>query len=195
MHKITFFWGVRAEILLLCAEKLPFLGFVQKYYWPGARGSWILVQSHFWGPWRNIGFSEKYSPLTWYDTKFIFTPVGPIIDPCRASYSLLHGLIFCPAGPTIRPCRTCYSPLHSLMFTTCSYMVVHSRFTFSVLSWSMSRTMVTTALATLKTTNNHPLLIENMILPPPTWLTSRARAERTSKLGLVPLTEENQETL
>ena len=36
---------------------------MQKYYWPGTRGSWILVQGHLWGPWRNIDISEKYSPL------------------------------------------------------------------------------------------------------------------------------------
>ena len=36
---------------------------MQKYYWPGARGSWILVQGHFWGPWKNIDLSAKYSPL------------------------------------------------------------------------------------------------------------------------------------
>ena len=37
--------------------------FVQNYYWPGTRGSWSLVQGYFLGPWRNIDFSEKYSPL------------------------------------------------------------------------------------------------------------------------------------
>ena len=57
------FFGVCADILLLCAEKLPFLGFVQKYYCPGTRGARIPVQGHFWGVCRNIGFSEKYSPL------------------------------------------------------------------------------------------------------------------------------------
>ena len=35
----TLFLGFRAEILLLCAEILPLLRFVQKYYWPGTRGS------------------------------------------------------------------------------------------------------------------------------------------------------------
>ena len=35
----TLFLGFRAEILLLCAELLPLLRFVQKYYWPGTRGS------------------------------------------------------------------------------------------------------------------------------------------------------------
>ena len=39
----------RAEILLLCAEKLPFLGSVQKYYYPGTRCPWSLVQGHFSG--------------------------------------------------------------------------------------------------------------------------------------------------
>merc|ERR1719458_1283117 len=53
--KIRFFL-VRAEILLLCAEKLPFLGSVQKYYYPGTRCPWSLVQDHFWGPCRNINF-------------------------------------------------------------------------------------------------------------------------------------------
>ena len=42
------FWGARAEILLLCAEILPFLGFVQKYYCPGTTPSWEPVQGHFW---------------------------------------------------------------------------------------------------------------------------------------------------
>ena len=46
---------------------MPFLGFVQKYYCPLRSryqgGTWIPVQGHFWGMWRNIGFSEKYSPL------------------------------------------------------------------------------------------------------------------------------------
>ena len=35
----TLFLGFRAKILLLCAEILPLLRFVQKYYWPGTRGS------------------------------------------------------------------------------------------------------------------------------------------------------------
>ena len=48
--------GFRAEILLLCAEILPFLGSVQKYYYPGTRGGWILVQGHFWGMCRYIHF-------------------------------------------------------------------------------------------------------------------------------------------
>ena len=34
----------RAEILLLCAEKLPLLESVQKYSYPGIRCPWILVQ-------------------------------------------------------------------------------------------------------------------------------------------------------
>ena len=46
---------------------MPFLGFVRKYYCPPRSryqgGTWIPVQGHFWGMWRNIGFSEKYSPL------------------------------------------------------------------------------------------------------------------------------------
>jgi len=84
VHKITFFWGVRAEILLLCAEKSPFLGFVQKYYWPGARGSWILVQGHFWGPWRNIGFSEKYSPLEHCEAYYLLVDVD-----CQTCWCLL----------------------------------------------------------------------------------------------------------
>ena len=54
---------VRAEILLLCAGKLPFIGFMQKLYRPGTRASESLVQDQFWGPWRSIDFSEKYSPL------------------------------------------------------------------------------------------------------------------------------------
>ena len=35
---------VPAEILLLCAEKLPLLESVQKYSYPGIRCPWILVQ-------------------------------------------------------------------------------------------------------------------------------------------------------
>ena len=58
VHRNNIFFGARADILL-CA----FLGSVQKYYWPGTRGSWSLVQGHFWGPWSNIDFSEKRSPL------------------------------------------------------------------------------------------------------------------------------------
>ena len=34
VHRNNIFFGVCADILLLCAEKLPFLGFVQKYYCP-----------------------------------------------------------------------------------------------------------------------------------------------------------------
>ena len=34
VHRNNIFFGVRADILLLCAEKLPFLGFVQKYFCP-----------------------------------------------------------------------------------------------------------------------------------------------------------------
>ena len=53
--KNAFLWA-RAEILLLCAEKLHFLGSVQKYYYPGTRGCWILVQGHIWGMCRYIHF-------------------------------------------------------------------------------------------------------------------------------------------
>ena len=71
-------------LIQLCIKKRFFWGSVQKYYyyvqkyclfWGSCRnitdlgpgGPWILVQGHFWGPWRNIDFSEKYSPLvTWY---------------------------------------------------------------------------------------------------------------------------------
>ena len=34
VHRNNIFFGVCADILLLCAEKLPLLGFVQKYYCP-----------------------------------------------------------------------------------------------------------------------------------------------------------------
>ena len=63
--KNAFLWA-RAEILLLCAEELHFLGSVQKYYYPGTRGGWILVQGHFWGMcryihfWRNIHLWAAY---------------------------------------------------------------------------------------------------------------------------------------
>ena len=59
------FFGDRAEILLLCAEKLPFLGSVQKYYYPGTRCPWSLVQGHFWGSCRNINFWRNIH--LWYD--------------------------------------------------------------------------------------------------------------------------------
>ena len=48
-----------AEILLLSAEIFLFLGSVQKYYYPGTRGGWILVQGHFWGWCRNINFLDN----------------------------------------------------------------------------------------------------------------------------------------
>ena len=48
VHRNNIFFGVCADILLLCAEKLPFLGFVQKYYCPGTKPSWEPVQGHFW---------------------------------------------------------------------------------------------------------------------------------------------------
>ena len=52
VHRNNIFFGVRADILLLCAEKLPFLGFVQKYYCPLRSryqgGTWIPVHGHFW---------------------------------------------------------------------------------------------------------------------------------------------------
>ena len=65
--KNAFLWA-RAEILLLCAEKLHFLGSVQKYYYPGTRGGWILVQGHFWGMCRYIHFWRNIhlcSPVHW----------------------------------------------------------------------------------------------------------------------------------
>ena len=53
--EITFSLGSvqnQIDILLLCAEKMPFLGFVQKNYCPLRSryqgGIWIPVQGHFW---------------------------------------------------------------------------------------------------------------------------------------------------
>ena len=43
----NFFGGIRGEILLLCEEILPFLGFVQNYYCPGAKDSLVPEQGHF----------------------------------------------------------------------------------------------------------------------------------------------------
>ena len=54
-----------------------FLGPVQKYYWPGTRGCWSLVQDHFWGMWRNNYFSGKYSPLN---------PKYPEVPLCTQKY-------------------------------------------------------------------------------------------------------------
>ena len=45
--KKHFFLRFRAEILLPCAEKLPFFGSVQTYYYPGTRCPWSPVQGHF----------------------------------------------------------------------------------------------------------------------------------------------------
>ena len=66
--EITFSFGVRADILLLCAEKMPFLGFVQKYYCP--LRSWY--QGHLdsrAGPF--LGYVKKY----WFFGE-IFTSVN-----------------------------------------------------------------------------------------------------------------------
>ena len=57
------FFGVRADILQLCAEKLSFLGFVQQYYCTDTRGYLDFRSGPFLGYLKNIGFSEKYSPL------------------------------------------------------------------------------------------------------------------------------------
>ena len=54
VHRNNIFFGVCADILLLCAEKLPFLGFVQKYYCPGTRGG----QDSRAGPF--LGYVKKY---------------------------------------------------------------------------------------------------------------------------------------
>ena len=54
VHRNNIFFGVCADILLLCAEKLPFLGFVQKYYCLGTRGG----QDSRAGPF--LGYEKKY---------------------------------------------------------------------------------------------------------------------------------------
>ena len=65
MHKKTLFLGFSAEILLLCAEILPFLGSVQKHYYPGTRGGLDSRAGPFLGYVQIYSFLEKYSPLLW----------------------------------------------------------------------------------------------------------------------------------
>ena len=43
------YFRVHAEILLICADKFPFLGSVQKYFYPGTMCPWILVQRAIFG--------------------------------------------------------------------------------------------------------------------------------------------------
>ena len=68
----TLFLGFRAEILLLCAEILPLLRFVQKYYWPGTRGSLDSRAGPFLGSVKKYWFSEKYSPLPWLNQILLY---------------------------------------------------------------------------------------------------------------------------
>ena len=71
----TLFLGFRAEILLLCAEILPLLRFVQKYYWPGTRGSLDSRAGPF------LGSVKKY----WFFGEIFTSGRGSLAGRCHAS--------------------------------------------------------------------------------------------------------------